>query len=140
MSETTAIAATESVPSSLAAYDPSNYSTFDISTVDKKIIANAATNAGSLAEACGSEPFEAIGFMMVPGVRRARRIDETDKACTDTTIILADGSAVFTKSEGIRRALDKFAALGIFDGEPVKMRVVEKTIAGGNTMKTLELV
>lgn len=125
---------------SLASYEPSNYTTFDLSTVDKKIVANAATNAGSLAEACGSEPFEALGFMMVPGIRRARRIDESDKPCTDTTIILEDGSAVFTKSEGIRRALDKFAALGIFDGSPVKMRVVEKTIAGGNTMKTLELV
>lgn len=125
----------------IAEYTPSNYSTIDLETVDKKIIANAATNALSLSEAFpNGETFEALGFMMVPGVRRARRIDESDKPCTDTTIVLADGSAVFTKSEGIRRALDKFDALGIFDGEPVKMRVIERTIAGGNTMKTLELV
>ena len=125
----------------IAEYTPSNYSTIDLEAVEKKVIANAATNAMSLSETFpNGEVFEALGFMMVPGVRRARRIDESDKPCTDTTIVLADGSAVFTKSEGIRRALDKFAALGIFDGEPVKMRVIERTIAGGNTMKTLELV
>lgn len=125
----------------MAEYIPSEYSTLDLANVDKKIVANAATNAQSLSETFpNGEVFEALGFMMVPGVRRARRIDETDKPCTDTTIILSDGSAVFTKSEGIRRALDKFAALGIFDGEPVKMRVIERTIAGGNSLKTLELV
>lgn len=125
----------------IAEYIPSEYSTLDLASVDKKIVANAATNAQSLSETFpNGEVFEALGFMMVPGVRRARRIDETDKPCTDTTIILSDGSAVFTKSEGIRRALDKFAALGIFDGEPVKMRVIERTIAGGNSLKTLELV
>lgn len=122
-------------------YEPLVYSSITIADAEsRKVVANATNNAESLAEHEG-ETINVIGVMCKPGVRRARTKDDVDHQCTDTLLICADGSAYFTKSEGIRRAVENFLALGLFeDGEPVAMQVVTKTLPGGNTMKTLVLV
>ena len=122
-------------------YQPSQYSTVEVDDAQtRKIVAHAANNAVSLST-IGDTVFEAIGVMAKPGVRRSRDKNVPDAPCTDCIILCADGKAYFTKSEGIRKALDNLVGMGVFDDvEPVKMRVVESQLANGNTLKTLELV
>lgn len=123
------------------AYTASNYSTININDSEtRKMVANAVNNAQSLST-IGSSPFTAVGVMTKPGVRRSRDKNVPDAPCTDTVIVCADGSAYFTKSEGIRRAIDNLVGMRMFDdGEPVTMRVVESKMSNGNTLKTIELV
>lgn len=125
----------------MSIYQPSQYSTVEVHDAQtRKIVANAANNAVSLST-IGNAVFEAIGVMAKPGVRRSRDKNVPDAPCTDCIILCADNKAYFTKSEGIRKALDNLVGMGVFeDGEPVKMRVVESQLANGNTLKTLELM
>lgn len=125
----------------MSIYQASQYSTVEVHDAQtRKLVANAANNAVSLST-IGNTVFEAIGVMAKPGVRRSRDKNVPDAPCTDCIILCADGKAYFTKSEGIRKALDNLVGMGVFeDGEPVKMRVVESQLSNGNTLKTLELV
>lgn len=129
------------VNNGMSVYQASQYSTVEVHDAQtRKMVANAANNATSLSEIEGAV-FEAIGVMAKPGVRRSRDKNVPDAPCTDCIILCADGKAYFTKSEGIRKALDNLVGMGIFDdGEPVKMRVVTSQLKNGNTLKTLELV
>lgn len=122
-------------------YHASQYSTVEVHDAQtRKLVANAANNATSLSE-IGDAVFEAIGVMAKPGVRRSRDKNVPDAPCTDCIILCTDGKAYFTKSEGIRKALDNLVGVGIFEGgEPVKMRVVTSQLQNGNTLKTLELL
>lgn len=125
----------------MSIYQASHYSTVEVRDAQtRKMVANAANNAVSLSEV-GSAEFEAIGVMTKPGVRRSRDKNVPDAPCTDCIILCADGKAYFTKSEGIRKALDNLVGMGVFeDGEPVKMRVVTSLLQNGNTLKSLELL
>lgn len=125
----------------MSIYQPSQYSTVEVHDAQtRKIVANAANNAVSLST-IGNTVFEAIGVMAKPGVRRSRDKNVPDAPCTDCIILCTGNKAYFTKSEGIRKALDNLVGMGVFeDGEPVKMRVVESQLANGNTLKTLELM
>lgn len=125
----------------MSIYQASQYSTVEVHDAQtRKMVANAANNATSLSE-IGDAVFEAIGVMTKPGVRRSRDKNAPDAPCTDCVILCADGKAYFTKSEGIRKALDNLVGMRVFeDGEPVKMRVVTSQLQNGNTLKTLELI
>lgn len=125
-------------------YQPSNYCTLKLNSSDNvKLVANAVNAADSLADTEG-EDLPVIGVMCRPGIRRARSKNQADTPCTDTILMCADGSAYFSKSEGVRRAIDNFVALGLFDiadaDNPITMKVEEIELQGGNTMKTLVLV
>lgn len=129
----------------IADYIPSQYSTLDTATKEaKKVALNAINNAESLNAAIQAAPgrtFDVVGIFTAPGVRRARANGQSDSACTNTTLVCADGTAFFTQSEGIRKCADSFYASGLFeDGESVQMQVVEKQLPGGNSLKTLVLV
>lgn len=125
-------------------YEASNYCTLKLDNSDNiKLIANAVNAADSLADTEGEE-LSVIGVLCRPGIRRARAKNQSDTPCTDTILICADGSAYFSKSEGVRRAIDNFVALGLFDiadvNNPITMKIEEIELQGGNTMKTLILV
>lgn len=128
--------------SAIESYTPSSYSTITVTdAATRKMVLNAMNDADSLAEHQG--PIEAIGFMCKPGVNKQTQLDGTVTAvpCTDSIIVCTDGKAYFTKSEGIRRSLDSFQALGLFsDGEPVQLEVVEKKLGGNRTVKSLRLL
>lgn len=133
------------INNSIAAYTPSEYSTLAVGTKEaKKVALNAMNDAKSLNEVTSTDPdhvFSVIGAFCAPGVRRARRAGDQATPCTNTTLVCEDGTAYFTQSEGIRRCVDSYVAAGIFeDGEPVRMKVVSKSVQGGNTIKNLVLV
>lgn len=123
------------------AYMPSQYSTISIDNAEtRKTVLNAMNNAQSLAEHSGV--LEVVGVMCKPGVNKRQEADGsvTSVPCTDSIIVCADGSAYFTKSEGIRRCLDSFQALGLFDdGEAIPMEVHARTV-GNRTIKSLVLI
>lgn len=138
MSENTALAMyNDDMP---VAYNPGNATTLQV--VDKetrKLVANAANNADSLAKQ-GDAVLEVLGIIMQPGIMRSRDRNTPDRICTNTTLICADGRAFMTQSEGIRKAADILIASGVFDdGEPVPMHVASKSLDNGNTIKTLVL-
>lgn len=122
-------------------YIPSSYSTISIDNAEtRKTVLNAMNNALSLAEHDG--PIEVVGVMCKPGTNRRQEPDGTVTVtpCTDSILVCSDGTAYFTKSEGIRRCLDAFQALGLFeDGEAVPMRVESRTV-GSRTIKSLVLI
>lgn len=129
------------VDSTTDLYTPSSYST--IKAVDaetRKLVVNAMNNAESLSDHEG-ETLNVIGVFTKPGVRRARDKNGVDMPCTDTTIVCADGSAYFSQSEGVRKAVDNFMAAQLFeDGEVIPMKLVSSKLPNGNTRKTLVLV
>lgn len=131
--QSTALATTQN------AYAPSQVSTLQIVDAEtRKLVMNAANNAQSLARQ-GDRVLDVVGIIMRPGILRGRN-GMPDQACTDTTLVCADGSAYLTKSEGIRRAADNLIMSGVFDsGEIVPMHVNSYESDNGNTIKTLVL-
>lgn len=131
--QSTALATTQN------AYAPSQVSTLQITDAEtRKLVMNAANNAQSLARQ-GDRVLDVVGIIMRPGILRGRN-GMPDQACTDTTLVCADGSAYLTKSEGIRRAADNLIMSGVFDnGEIVPMHVNSYESDNGNTIKTLAL-
>ena len=140
MSDTNAITVARDNVVEVEEYTASNYCSITLdSSENAKLIANAVNAADSLAD-MGDEVLNVIGVICRPGIRKARSKSQVDAPCTDTILICSDGCAYFTKSEGIRRAVDNFVALGIFTGEPVAMKVEEVDLGDGIAMKTLVLV
>lgn len=129
------------VDSTTDLYTPSSYSTIKAADAEtRKLVVNAMNNAESLSDHEG-ETLNAIGVFTKPGVRRARDKNGVDMPCTDTTIVCADGSAYFSQSEGVRKAVDNFMAAQLFeDGEITPMKLVSSKLPNGNTRKTLVLV
>ena len=67
--------------------------------------------------------------------------DKTGAACKDTFFLLPDGSALFTKSEGIYRSLKSILEnFGDFLSNGIWVQLVEINTNSGNTMKALKVV
>lgn len=107
--------------------------TVDTSTREGTIkVANALSDAQSLTEK-GNERFTLVDVVTTPGVRT-----RTGEACVNVYLITADGSIYMSQSEGIKRSVIQM--VGLFNGDlgsGVDVQVVEKTLANGNTLKTL---
>lgn len=133
----TAIVSTDTVN----AYIASNYSSIQITDSDtRKTVLNAMNNAESLSRH-QDEELSIIGVMTKPGVRRSRDKNGVDLPCTDTILVGANGTAYFSQSEGVRKAVDLFFDAKLFDnGEIISMKLVASELPNGNTLKTLVLV
>lgn len=107
--------------------------TVDLTTTEGKIrTSNALSDATSLTEK-GSEKFILKDVVSMPGVR-----SRTGEVCTNTYLITADNEIFMTQSDGIKRSIQQM--IGIFNGdlgEGIETSVVEKSLPGGNTLKTL---
>ena len=101
----------------------------------KKIILNALNAATSLKEIEGT--FTITGIMTTPGKR-----PQTDTDCTNTYLILEDGTAYFSQSDGIAKSarwLHKiFTDEEIAEGIEVFIKPI--SLSGGRTLKTLQFV
>lgn len=122
-------------------YTPSSYSSIKVTDVAiKKLVVNAMNNAESLAD-YEDKVLNVIGVFTKPGIRRSRDKNGVDTPCTNTTLVCEDGTAYFSKSEGVRNAADNFMAAGLFEeGEVIPMKLVSNKLPNGNTHKTLVLV
>lgn len=106
---------------------------------DRAKIVNARNAADSLDKTYSNgDVFEFIGVIISDGIN-----EKTETPCKDTFLIQRDGSALFSKSDGIYRAVksiieDEIFATYLNDGIWVKLLEIKTN--GGNTMKSLMVV
>jgi hypothetical protein len=111
--------------------------TVDITTMDGKLdVMNALNGSTALAEHEG-ETLIVKNIVTTQGVR-----SRTGEACTNTHLLLADGTTLFSQSDGVKRSVEVLVALftingvcNFGDGIPVKL--VSQKLNNGNTLKTL---
>lgn len=114
--------------------------TLNTDTFDGKITAlNALNNAVSLKDANSS--LKICDCIALPGVRKGRN-NTADTDCQNTYLIDVDGNAYFTQSDGIARSVRMIYMLFPDFGKSsdvgyLKVRVVEKKLPNGNTIKSL---
>lgn len=114
--------------------------TLNTDTFDGKITAlNALNNAVSLKDANSS--LKICDCIALPGVRKGRN-NTADTECQNTYLIDIDGNAYFTQSDGIARSVRMIYMLFPDFGKSsdigyLKVRVVEKKLPNGNTIKSL---
>ena len=114
--------------------------TLNTDTFDGKITAlNALNNAVSLKDA--TNPLKICDCIALPGVRKGRN-NTGDTECQNTYLIDIDGNAYFTQSDGIARSVRMIYMLFPDFGKSsdvgyLKVRVVEKKLPNGNTIKSL---
>lgn len=98
-------------------------------------VANALTAAVPLKDRMGEE-LNVVDIVTTAGVRAVSKTP-----CKNVYLILDDGTALFSQSEGVAKAAEINATLrrGNF-GDGVKMVCKEIPLNNGNTMKTLVVV
>ena len=107
--------------------------TVDISTDDgKKNVANAL-NAATPLKNFVDKKITVVDILTTPGIRA---VSETD--CTNTYLVLKDGTVLFSQSDGVARAARTFVGLWGGDfGDGIDVKCIEQPLNNGNTMKTL---
>lgn len=111
--------------------------TVDISTfAGKMAVMNALNGSQSLSDHM-NETLLVKDIVTTSGVR-----SRTGEECVNTHLILADGTALFSQSDGVHRAVRSLVALftvnGVCDfGDGIEIKCVEQTLRNGNTLKTL---
>lgn len=111
--------------------------TVDVSTMDGKLdVMNALNGSTSLAEHEG----ETLLLKNVVTTQGSR--SRTGELCTNTHLILADGTTLFSQSDGVKRSVEVLVALftinGVCDfGDGIPVKLVSQQLSNGNTLKTL---
>lgn len=111
--------------------------TVDITTMEGKLdVMNALNGADSLSKHM-DETLLIKNIVTTAGVR-----SRTGETCINTHLILADGTTLFTQSEGVHRAAATLVALftnnGVCDfGDGIAMKCIEQKLTNGNTIKKL---
>ncbi len=111
--------------------------TVDITTMEGKLdVMNALNGSTALSEHEG-ETLMVKNIVTTAGVR-----SRTGEACTNTHLILADGTTLFSQSDGVKRSVEVLVALftinGVCDfGDGIPVKLVSQKLNNGNTLKTL---
>ena len=111
--------------------------TVDISTfAGKMAVMNALNGSESLSDHM-NETLMVKDVVTTQGVR-----SRTGEDCVNTHLILADGTALFSQSDGVHRAVRSLVALftvnGVCDfGDGIAIKCIEQSLRNGNTLKTL---
>ena len=111
--------------------------TVDITTMNGKLdVMNALNGSTALADHEG-ETLMVKNIVTTQGVR-----SRTGEACTNTHLILADGTCLFSQSDGVKRSVEVLVALftvnGVCDfGDGIPVKLQSQLLPNGNTLKTL---
>lgn len=102
----------------------------------RKNLVNALSASTSLAKST-LKTFTVIDIVLTKGVR-----SQTGADCFNTYLILKDGTALMSQSDGIARAARNFAEFMLDDlhSDGVEMMVIQQPLDNGRTIKTLQLV
>lgn len=109
--------------------------TLDASTQGGKLAIAKALNGSSPLKNEMDKPLELAGVITTPGTRAV-----SNTPCTNNYMALADGTVLFSQSDGVTRSLKVIVALwgeGMRNGEPVKVKCIAQTLNNGNTLKTI---
>ena len=119
------------------------FSTITAQGIDAAItIANAVNNPDSLNDV--NDVIAVVDILCTHGVRKGRN-NLPDVPCVNTTLICKDGTALFSQSDGVARSASTIVTLfpdcGRSQGmEYLPLKVNEKLLKNGNTLKVLEIV
>lgn len=111
--------------------------TVDVTTMDGKLdVMNALNGSTSLSEHM-NETLMVKNIVTTAGVR-----SRTGETCTNTHLLLSDGTTLFSQSDGVKRAAEVLVALftsnGVCDfGDGIAIKCIEQKLNNGNTLKTL---
>jgi hypothetical protein len=114
--------------------------TVDITTLEGKLdLMNALNGSSSLADHVG-EVLMVKNVVTTQGVR-----SRTGEECTNTYLLLADGTTLFSQSDGVKRSVKVLVALftinGVCDfGDGIALMCTEKKLPNGNSLKELVAV
>ena len=102
----------------------------------RKNLVNALSASTSLAKST-LKTFTVIDIVLTKGVR-----SQTGADPFNTYLILKDGTALMSQSDGIARAARNFAEFMLDDlhSDGVEMMVIQQPLDNGRTIKTLQLV
>ena len=135
----------------ITTYEPAmntqSITTFAEDTVENKLAfvsaVNSATSPTDFVKENGTDvTFVVTNTFTMPGIRKARGAGQVDTTCQNTYLITADGECLMSQSDGIYRSaaaiVAMFPTLDLGDGnEGMRMRVQEKQLKNGNTIKSL---
>ena len=111
--------------------------TVDITTIEGKLdVMNALNGSTSLADRV-NETLMVKNIVTTQGVR-----SRSGEVCINTHLLLDDGTALFSQSDGVARSAQVLVALftinGVCDfGDGIAIKCVEQKLPNGNTLKTL---
>jgi hypothetical protein len=112
--------------------------TVDISTIEGKLSVMDALNGADSLSKHMNEVLIVKDIITTAGTRAV-----SGTPCTNTHLILADGTTLFSQSDGVKRSVETLVALftkqdGTCDfGDGIKLQCVEQTLRNGNTIKQL---
>lgn len=115
--------------------------TLDLDEIAGKLALAQAINGATTTVGKVGDVLRVVNFVTTPGDR-----SRTGEACTNTYLILEDGSALFTQSDGIARSVK--VIVGTFTDRatrkfvnPVSLgigcKIIEEKMQNGNTLKKL---
>ena len=111
--------------------------TVDITTMEGKLdVMNALNGCTPLSEH-ENETLLVKNIVTTQGIR-----SRTGDICTNTHLILADGTTLFSQSDGVARSVKVLVALftinGVCDfGDGIPVKLVSQKLNNGNSLKTL---
>ena len=116
--------------------------TFPIDTVEGKIATiNAYNTAVSLKDYVGVV-LHICDVITMPGIRKARSLDQVDTHCQNTYLIDVEGKVYCSQSDGVAKSINVIAAMMPDFGKNselgyLPLACTETQLANGNTLKQI---
>lgn len=116
--------------------------TLPIDTAEGKIATiNAYNTAVSLKDYVGVV-LHICDVITMPGIRKARSLDQIDNQCQNTYLIDTEGKAYFSQSDGVAKSINVIAAMMPDFGKNgelgyLPLACTETQLANGNTLKQI---
>ena len=116
--------------------------TLPIDTAEGKIATINAYNAAvSLKDYVGVVLY-ICDVITMPGIRKARSLDQVDTKCQNTYLIDTEGKAYFSQSDGVAKSINVIAAMMPDFGKNselgyLPLACTETQLANGNTLKQI---
>lgn len=116
--------------------------TLPIDTVEGKIATINAYNAAVSLKDYVAVVLHICDVITMPGVRKARSLDQMDAQCQNTYLIDTEGKAYFSQSDGVAKSINVIAAMMPDFGKNselgyLPLACVETQLANGNTLKQI---
>ena len=109
--------------------------TLDRTSTEGKVAIAKALNGSEPLKDHMNEVLHLAGVITTPGVRA-----QSGANCTNNSLVLDDGTVLFSQSDGVTRSLKVIAALwagDMHDGKTVDVKCITQSLTNGNTLKTI---
>lgn len=116
--------------------------TLPIDTTEGKIATINAYNAAVSLKDYVGVVLHICDVITMPGIRKARSLDQVDTQCQSTYLIDTEGKAYFSQSDGVAKSINVIAAMMPDFGKNselgyLPLACTETQLANGNTLKQI---